>query len=241
MSLRRRDRPQVPDLRSVELASKAISSRASVTARSRAQGRALVSKPPASDAGGVPDAVTICFGDCEPRRCAPRCPPSLCRPREPGCRADATAAGPGRNRRQRDPIGGCVHRQRHSPDRARGACWSRRDKDLVYRRGEGRPADQDHPPLGPARHPAVRITGPAHGLDRHLRRDLPGDKRHGRARAALVQHRSDGPAPGRDQPKGAAGQALRGAGGSGRMTHRSGQGLSPRTLGLKSRAVRATH
>ncbi len=102
-------------------------------------------------------------------------------------------------------------------ERARGGCRPRRRRSLVRRRGQGRPEEQDHPALGPALQQAVYATGPAHGLYLHLWRDLPGDRRHRRSRAALVQHRSDRPAPGRDQRTGDAGQALRIAGGSGWM------------------------
>ena len=59
--------------------------------------------------------------------------------------------------------------------------------------------EQNYSPLGAPGHAPVRTPGPAHGIDLHLRRNLPGLGRHGRPGPALVQHRGNGAAPGRDR------------------------------------------
>lgn len=48
----------------------------------------------------------------------------------------------------------------------------RQDRDLVLGRSQDRPEEQDHAPLGPARHPPGRAARPAYALDLHLRRHL---------------------------------------------------------------------
>ena len=50
---------------------------------------------------------------------------------------------------------------------------ARRHRDLVRRRGPHRPKEQDHPPLGQARHASERADGPTNRLGLYLRRDLP--------------------------------------------------------------------
>ena len=104
-------------------------------------------------------------------------------------------------------------------DRARCGrrAWLRRD--LVRRRGSDRPEEQDHPTLDEARHAALSPAGPAHGVDLPLRRDLPADRRHSRLGPAVLQHRGDEPAPGRDLRPGDARAALRAADGSGRLAY----------------------
>ena len=79
--------------------------------------------------------------------------------------------------------------------------------------------EQNYSPLGAPGHAPVRTPGPAHGIDLHLRRNLPGLGRHGRPGPALVQHRGNGAAPGRDRQAHHAGQALCAAGRSGGMAH----------------------
>ena len=85
--------------------------------------------------------------------------------------------------------------------------------------GQGRPKEQDHTALGQTRHSAIGTTGSAHGIDLHLRRDLPGHRHDGRPGPAVVQHRGHGPAPGRDRRPVEPWQALRTAGRSGRVAH----------------------
>ena len=59
-------------------------------------------------------------------------------------------------------------------DRARERRRSRGHRGLVRRRGAGRPEEQDHPPMGQARHHAPeRSQRSANGLRLYLRRDLP--------------------------------------------------------------------
>ena len=82
-----------------------------------------------------------------------------------------------------------------------------------------RPEEQDHPPLGQARHPAVGAARPAHRLDLHLRRDLPQARQGRRPRPAPLQHRRDEPASGRDRDRGRAGRARRAAARPGRLAH----------------------
>ena len=69
--------------------------------------------------------------------------------------------------------------------RSRQAGRRQADRDLVRRRGPDRPEEQDHPPLGEARHPPLGPQGPEDGLGLHLRGDLPG----------RGQRRRPGPAP----------------------------------------------
>ena len=57
--------------------------------------------------------------------------------------------------------------------RARRRVDCRHDRNLVRGRSSHRPEEQDHPPLGEARHPPERAARPAHRLDLHLRRRLP--------------------------------------------------------------------
>ena len=56
-------------------------------------------------------------------------------------------------------------------DRAQQVC-GRRDRGLVPGRGPHRPEEQDHAPLGQARHPAPQPPRPAYLLGLHLRRHL---------------------------------------------------------------------
>ena len=65
-------------------------------------------------------------------------------------------------------------------------------------RSQDRPEEQDHAPLGQARQQAVSAVRPTHGIDVHLRRDLPRARRRRRLRTAVVQQHDDGPAPRRD-------------------------------------------
>ena len=94
---------------------------------------------------------------------------------------------------------------------------SGRHRGLVRRRGPGRPEEQDHPALGPARHPARGAAGSAHRLDLHLRRDLPQTRQGRRPGPAMLQHRGDEPASGRDRDRRDAGRARRAVGRPGRM------------------------
>lgn len=82
--------------------------------------------------------------------------------------------------------------------RASGACASATHRGLVRRRGQGRPEEQDHPPLGPARQPAGGGERPAHRLDLHLRRHLPRRGQGLRTGPATLQHSRHEPALGRD-------------------------------------------
>ena len=71
-------------------------------------------------------------------------------------------------------------------DRAREGRRARRHRGLVRRRGPHRPEEQDHPPLGQARHASERADGPTNRLGLYLRRDLPQTRERG---AALIMPR----------------------------------------------------
>jgi hypothetical protein len=80
-------------------------------------------------------------------------------------------------------------------------CRSRRHRNLVRRRGARRPEEQDHPPVGRARHAPERPQRPAHRFGLHLRRDLPKARQRRRAHHAALRHRGDEPAPGRNRSR----------------------------------------
>lgn len=104
-------------------------------------------------------------------------------------------------------------------DRARGGRQARRHRGLVRRRGPGRAKEQDDAALDPARHPPLSPTGSTDGVHLHLQRDLSRNRRRGWPDPALVQHRGDGPASGRNVGPGDAGEALRAAGRPSRLAH----------------------
>src|ERR1700730_16260846 len=79
-----------------------------------------------------------------------------------------------------------------------GAC-PRHDRNLVRRRGPHRPEEQDHPPLGQARHPSKRTAGPTHRFHLHLRCSLPEGGQGCSPDHAGLQHRGDELAPRRDR------------------------------------------
>ena len=72
----------------------------------------------------------------------------------------------------------------------------RHDRNLVRRRGPHRPEEQDHPPLGQARHPPQRASRPAYCLHLHLRCGLPEGGQGRSPDLARLQHRGDELAPG---------------------------------------------
>src|SRR5215469_12723968 len=75
----------------------------------------------------------------------------------------------------------------------------RHDRNLVRRRGPHRPEEQDHPPLGQARHPSKRTAGPTHRFHLHLRCSLPEGGQGCSPDHAGLQHRGDELAPRRDR------------------------------------------
>ena len=87
-------------------------------------------------------------------------------------------------------------------NRARESDRQRQDRSLVLRRGSYRPEEQDHPPVGEARHPPERSAGSAHRLDLHLRCHLPETGQGRSPDLARTQHRGDEPAPRGDRPDG---------------------------------------
>src|SRR5262245_49103289 len=73
------------------------------------------------------------------------------------------------------------------------------DRNLVRRRGPHRPEEQDHPPLGQARHPSKRTAGPTDRFHLHLRCSLPEGGQGCSPDHAGLQHRGDELAPRRDR------------------------------------------
>ena len=73
-------------------------------------------------------------------------------------------------------------------DRAREGRRARRHRGLVRRRGPHRPKEQDHPPLGQARHASERADGPTNRLGLYLRRDLPQARKGCSPDHAQMQH-----------------------------------------------------
>ena len=105
---------------------------------------------------------------------------------------------------------------------------SRGDRGLVRRRGARRPEEQDHPPMGQARHAPERSQRSANGLRLYLRRDLPQGRQGRSPRHAPMRHRGDEPAPGRNRHPDRAGRARRAARRSSRLAsvgraHRAAQ------------------
>ena len=85
------------------------------------------------------------------------------------------------------------------------------DEARIQKKNKGPPA------LGPPGDPPVGTAGLGHGVDLHLRRDLPGHEYYSRPGAALVQHRRPGAARGGDRQACHAGQTLCAVGRLGRM------------------------
>ena len=71
----------------------------------------------------------------------------------------------------------------------------RQDRNLVPGRGSYRPEEQDHPQVGQARHSPERASGSANRIDLYLRCDLPETGQGRGSDPALLQYRSDEPAP----------------------------------------------
>ena len=65
---------------------------------------------------------------------------------------------------------------------------SRQHRNLVCRRGAHRPEEQDHPPLGKARHQALGADRSTYGLDLYLWRHLPKQRQGRGACFARLQH-----------------------------------------------------
>ena len=91
-------------------------------------------------------------------------------------------------------------------DRAREGRRARRHRGLVRRRGPHRPKEQDHPPLGQARHASERADGPTNRLGLYLRRDLPQARKGCSPDHAQMQHGGHEPAPGRNRRSDRAGR-----------------------------------
>ena len=67
--------------------------------------------------------------------------------------------------------------------------------------------EQDHPPLGQARHASERADGPTNRLGLYLRRDLPQARKGCSLDHAQMQHGGHEPAPGRNRRSDRAGRA----------------------------------
>jgi hypothetical protein len=91
-------------------------------------------------------------------------------------------------------------------DRAREGRRARRHRGLVRRRGPHRQEEQDHPPLGQARHASERADGPTNRLGLYLRRDLPQARKLRSPHHAQMQHGGHEPAPGRNRHSDRAGR-----------------------------------
>src|SRR3954464_16092875 len=88
-------------------------------------------------------------------------------------------------------------------------------RDLVRRRGQGRAEEQDHAPLGEARHTARSPQRPENRLGLHLRRHLPSHGQRSRACPAALHHGGHDLAPERDRAGGHTRGACPRLGGSG--------------------------
>ena len=77
-------------------------------------------------------------------------------------------------------------------------------RNLVQRRGSYRPEEQDHPPLGQARHPPERTPRSTHRFHLHLRRGLPSAGQGRDPDPASLQHGGDEPTPRGDRRDGRA-------------------------------------
>jgi hypothetical protein len=102
-------------------------------------------------------------------------------------------------------------------DRAREGRRARRHRGLVRRRGPRRPEEQDHPPLGQARHTSERADGPTNRLGLYLRRDLPQARKGCSPDHAQMQHGGHEPAPGRNRRSDRAGRTRGASRRSGRL------------------------
>ena len=92
-------------------------------------------------------------------------------------------------------------------DRAREGRRARRHRGLVRRRGPHRPKEQDHPPLGQARHAAIgaaRTSEPPRLIS--SARSAPSDGKGCSPHPARLQHRGHEPAPGRNRHADRAGR-----------------------------------
>src|ERR1019366_10444848 len=78
--------------------------------------------------------------------------------------------------------------------RARKSDRCRQDRNLVPGRGSYRPEEQDHPQVGQTRHSPERSAGSANRIDLYLRY-LPKTGQGRGSDPALLQYRSDEPAP----------------------------------------------
>src|ERR1700728_261944 len=102
-------------------------------------------------------------------------------------------------------------------DGAREGRRARRHRGLVRRRGPHRPKEQDHPPLGQARHASERADGPTNRLGLYLRRDLPQARKGCSPHHAQMQHGGDELAPGRNRRSDRAGRTRGASRRSGRL------------------------
>src|SRR6202453_2408897 len=87
----------------------------------------------------------------------------------------------------------------------------------VRRRGPHRPEEQDHPPLGQARHASERAEGPTNRPGLYLRRDLPQARKGCSPDHAQMQYGGHGPAPGRNRRSDRAGRTRGASRRSGRL------------------------
>src|SRR5436853_1625792 len=79
--------------------------------------------------------------------------------------------------------------------RARKGARLQHDRNLVRRRGSHRSEEQDHPPMGEARHPPERCPRSTHRFYLHLRCGLPTPGQGRGPDPAGLQHRGHEPAP----------------------------------------------
>src|SRR5438876_10487596 len=80
-------------------------------------------------------------------------------------------------------------------DRTREGARLPDDRNLVRRRGPHRSEEQDHPPVGEARHSSERSPRSTHRFHLHLRRGLPTSGQGRGPDPASLQHRGHEPAP----------------------------------------------
>jgi len=88
--------------------------------------------------------------------------------------------------------------------RAREGHRLRHNRNLVRRRGPHRPEEQNHSPLGEARHPPQCAARSAYRFHLHLRRSLPQGGQGRGPNPAGLQQRGDEPASCRDRQSGRA-------------------------------------
>lgn len=100
--------------------------------------------------------------------------------------------------------------QSHAPSR-------HTDRALVPGRGPDRAEEQDHETIGQARDAALSAAPSTHQIRLYFRGNLPAEEQGGRPRPAVLQHRYDEPASGRDISERRAWRSCRDADGQSRL------------------------